>query len=175
MSIKITSLNDLKAKPRFPTNLAGWWESRQLLGLGISGVRGSLGRQGRACSQGPSSQPGQGRPGAARAARASGTRYLPGDGDSLGHQPVGGSPGPDPGGPGPGTLMAMALRELELRWGPNSRGCELAPSPPSPGSGRGCAVRALTDSLLLVILLYNLHTSIFLTGRSGDRDRGQRQ
>lgn len=64
-------------------------------------------------------------------------RHLPGDGDSLGHQPVGGGQDPGPGIPLPGTRMATALRELELRRGPNSRGCELALNPPAQALGGG--------------------------------------
>lgn len=109
------------------------------------------------------------------AAPALGTRHLPGDGDGdgPGHQPAGGGQDPDPGGPGLGARVATALQDLELRRGPKRRGWELALRASRPGSGKGHAVRALPVAFSLVILLYNLHTVIFLTGHKGDRDRGE--
>lgn len=122
MSIKITTLNALKAKPRFPMNLTGRWERLQLPGLGVSGAPG-VAEQGLADLAHPP-QPGQGRPGGNPS-----LKHLRGDGDRLGHQPVAGSQGPDPGDAGLGTCTAMALRELVFRWGQTVEAVSWPPAP----------------------------------------------
>lgn len=53
--------------------------------------------------------------------------------------------------------------------------CELAPSPSSPGFGSGNVLRDPTPSVSLAILLYNLHTSVFLAGCRGNRGREERR
>lgn len=122
-SIQITTLNALNAKPRFPKNLAGCWDSWQHPRPGASGaLRGSKAEPGcQSLSHSPSQegqdrgQPGEPKPQAPAPAW-----------DIPGHQQVGGGEDPNPGDPGPGSPTHMALSDLEVRWGPNSRGCEPA-------------------------------------------------